>query len=252
MRHKDTLREDTARKPVASASRRFRPAALPTVAAIVGIAVFVAAGNWQRGRMEGKIDLRARFDAAAAKAPVAIPVDADWAAWRYRPVSASGTFDARRQILIDNKIHAGRAGYHVVTPLRLDDGRMVLVNRGWVAAGPTRAELPREVPPSGPVVVVGRLNSTPDYFEFGESAPQGGLWQNLDPARFAAATGIAVLPVVVEQTAPLGDGDDLKRDWPAPDFGVEKHRIYMLQWYSFALLAAGLWLFFNLRRRRPT
>ncbi len=234
-----------------AAPRRFRPAALPTVAAIAAVAVFVAAGNWQRGRMEHKIELRSQFDAAIALAPVPVPRDGNWAEWRYRSVSASGEFDADRQILIDNKVHSGRAGYHVVTPLRLDDGRAVLVDRGWVPAGVTRAELPREAPPSGKVVVVGRLNATPAYFEFDHAAPVGRLWQNLDPTRFAAATGIAVLPVVVEQTVSIGPGDTLIRDWPAPDFGVDKHRIYMLQWYLFALLATGLWLFFNLRRRRP-
>ena len=77
---------------------------------------------------------------------------------------------------------------------------------------------------------------------------QGAVWQNLDPARVAQATGIAVLPIVVEQTAPMSSGDNLVRAWPAPDFGVEQHRIYMVQWYLFAALAAGLWLFFNLRR----
>jgi len=41
------------------------------------------------------------------------------------------------------------------------------------------------------------------------------------------------------------------RDWPAPDFGVEKHRIYMFQWYAFAALALVLWLALNLRRRGP-
>ena len=68
---------------------------------------------------------------------------------------------------------AGRAGYQVVTPLRLDDGRVVLVNRGWIAAGATRAEPPREAPPPGRVVVVGRLNATPGYFEF-DHAGAGG------------------------------------------------------------------------------
>jgi surfeit locus 1 family protein len=59
-----------------------------------------------------------------------------------------------------------------------------------------------------------------------------------------------VLPIVVEQTAPTSATDNLVRNWPAPDFGVEKHRIYMMQWYLFAATAAGLWMYFNLRRPR--
>jgi cytochrome oxidase assembly protein ShyY1 len=78
----------------------------------------------------------------------------------------------------------------------------------------------------------------------------GVLWQNLDPKRFAEATKVPVLPIVIEQTAPLDSRDDLVRAWPAPDVGHEKHRIYMLQWYSFAALTAFLWLFFTFRRKR--
>jgi len=58
-----------------------------------------------------------------------------------------------------------------------------------------------------------------------------------------------VLPIVVEATAPTGGGDTLVREWPAPDFGIEKHWIYMLQWYSFAVLAIALWLWFWLKPR---
>ena len=126
-----------------SPARRYRPRLLPTIATVAGIALFVVAGQWQQGRMEQKQALRAKFDAAVAMAPAALPGDAsDWSAWRYRPVAVEGVFDAARQILVDNKIEGGRAGYHVVTPLVLRDGRAVLVDRGWIAAGETRAQLP--------------------------------------------------------------------------------------------------------------
>ena len=60
-----------------------------------------------------------------------------------------------------------------------------------------------------------------------------------------------MLPVVIEATSPAGPEDAaLALDRPAPDAGVDKHRIYMVQWYAFAALAAGLWLLFFVRRRR--
>ena len=230
--------------------RRFRPRLLPTVAAVAGIALFVAAGQWQQRRMEQKEALRMQVDAASAAAPAGLPQGAvDWTAWRYRPVVVAGRFDAARQILIDNRVEEGRAGYHVVTPLIAEDGRAVLVDRGWIPAGPTRAQVPSAAPPAGAITVHGRINvPTAKYLELTHSEPSGAVWQNLDPARVAQATGIALLPIVVEQTAPLSSGDNLVRAWPAPDLGVEQHRIYMVQWYLFAALAAGLWLFFHLRR----
>jgi len=232
-------------------TRRFRPAFVPTLAAVVGIAVFVAAGNWQRGRMEQKLALRAQLDQASAQAPVALPATDDWTSWRYRTVLAAGTFNATRQIFLDNRVVGGRAGYEVVTPLELADGRVVLVNRGWLAGGATRDVLPGAPPPVGPVTIEGRINvPTPRYLELRGDAVAGAVWQNLDPQRYAQATGVPVLPIVVEQTKPLDAADNLARAWPAPDVGADKHRIYMLQWYSFAALAAFLWLFFTFRRKR--
>ena len=57
----------------------------------------------------------------------------------WQPVSMRGVWLADRTILIDNRVHGGRPGYHVMTPLRLDDGEVVLVRRGWVAVGPDRS-----------------------------------------------------------------------------------------------------------------
>jgi surfeit locus 1 family protein len=230
-------------------ARRFRPALVPSLAALAAVVLCVAAGNWQRGRMHDKEALRAQQDAAAGAAPVPMPAlaaDADWTPLRYRRVAAAGEYDAPRQILIDNRVHDGRVGYHVVTPLKLADGRVVLVNRGWIAQGASRQDVPRVPPPLGEVTVTGRL-AVPagGYFELAGAAPAGPVWQNLEPAKFAAATGIAVLPAVIEETE---GADALARDWPAPDFGIEKHRIYMMQWYAFAAIAVVLWVVLNLRR----
>lgn len=227
---------------------------LPTVATVAAIAVFVAAGNWQGRRMAQKEALRLQYDAALAAPAAPLPhlaAPEQWADWRYRLVAVTGEFDARHQILVDNKVHAGRAGYHVVTPLKAADGRVILVDRGWIAQGATRTDLPAVPPPVGQVEVAGRLNlPATGYVELQSGGPAGAVWQNLDPARFAAATGLPVLAAVIEEapggTAPGG----LVREWQAPDFGIDKHRIYRMQWYAFAAMAAGLWLYFQFRRWR--
>jgi surfeit locus 1 family protein len=128
----------------------------------------------------------------------------------------------------------------------------VLVNRGWTPQGASRAALPEVVPPAGAVTLLGRIAlPATGFFELATEPATGPVWQNLDPARFIAATGVPVMPVMIEATAtPIGsEGDDgLVRDWPAPDFGVDKHRIYSVQWYSFAGLAIVLWIVLNLSR----
>jgi surfeit locus 1 family protein len=220
------------------------------VATLAAVTLFVTAGNWQRARMEQKNALRTQYDAATRAEPLsltALSAAADPRALRYRRAFAIGEFDASGQIFIDNRVYRGRAGYHVVTPLRLDDGRIALVNRGWVAPGPTRATLPDAPPPVGIVRVEGRLNVAGP----GDPRPKGALWQHVDPVAYATVTGLAVLPVVIEQAPPV-EGDALVRDWPVPDFGVEKHRIYMVQWYTFAALALALWIYFTWRAVRAS
>ena len=231
-------------------ARRTRPAFVPTLAAGACVALFVAAGVWQHGRMEQKLALRAQLDAAAAHPATTLPADADWAGWRYRPVAIEGTFDGAHQVLLDNRVHEGRAGYEVVAPFRLADGRSVVVERGWVPLGATRAQLPDVPPPAGAVTVRGRLNLPPVYVELARDAATGPVWQNLDLKRYAQFAGVALLPVIVEQTVPAADGDTLVRERPAPDFGVDTHRIYMVQWFIFAAMVAGLWTWFTWRPAR--
>src|SRR4051794_34608225 len=138
----DTVQKSSTR-PAAlgegSAVSRSRLAALvPTVAAIVVFAVCIAAGNWQRGRMHEKEALGQQLQAAVNAPVVPLPVNPpDWQALRFRTVSLRGSFVAQRQFLLDNRVHGGVVGFEVVAPLRTDDGRMVLVNRGFVPGGPS-------------------------------------------------------------------------------------------------------------------
>ena len=65
----------------------------------------------------------------------------------------------------------------------------------------------------------------------------------------ALASGLPLLPYIVEQTGEARDG--LIRDWPPPDFGIDQHLSYMVQWYSFGLLGCVLWVGLNWRGREP-
>jgi surfeit locus 1 family protein len=217
---------------------------------IVIVALTVAAGNWQGRRAAQKEMLAAEYAAAAAEPPVELePADTDATRLLYRIVRATGEFDARRQLFIDNRVHAGRAGFEVVAPLRLLRGnRYVLVDRGWVAQGARRSDLPDVPPPAGVVTIVGRANlPAQHYLELGSERGAGPIWQNLDLERIAAATRLELLPIVIEQSDQGAPADGLVRDRPAPDLGSEKNRSYMLQWYSFAALAVLLWLALNWR-----
>jgi cytochrome oxidase assembly protein ShyY1 len=233
-------------------ARRFAPSFWPTLGMLALVAVTVPLGNWQRHRAAEKEALAAQFQAAAANTAVVLTgEERDAAGLVYRTVRATGEFDATHELLIDNKLHAGRPGFHVVAPLCFAAARRcVLVNRGWIAQDATRSNLPSTPPPAGSVTVEGRATVPPQrYLELDREDPRARLQQNLDIGRVAAATGLDLLPIVIEQSDPVVPPDRLLRDWPPPDFNVDRHLSYMLQWYSFAALAIGLWLALNWRMR---
>lgn len=232
-------------------SWRFAPTLWPTLAALFFFALTLALGNWQSGRAETKRVLQARYDAALREPPIHVGgALLDRASVRYRTLEARGVFDDAHTILLDNRVMNGVAGYHVLTPLRIDGGATaILVNRGWVAAGRTREQIPLPPVPAGRVRLEGMaVDPHTRYVELAHAAPQGRVWQNLDFARYASASGLRLQPVLLLQTSAQNDG--LQRHWPRPDSGVGMHVGYAFQWYSLATTLAVLWLVMNVKRQR--
>ena len=115
-------------------TRSFRPQAVPTIIMVILIPLFVYLGLWQLDRAAQKRQLNASLE-SRRKLPAlslngSLPKDD---AWEFRKVVARGRFLADRTVLIENRKYQGMTGFHVITPLKLDDnGKIVLVNRGWI------------------------------------------------------------------------------------------------------------------------
>lgn len=217
-------------------------------AGLAATVAFIALGNWQLDRAAFKAEIQARRTAAGTAA-VALPAAADFARIDTLHVHAEGRWLADRTVWIDNRTHDGRAGVHLVTPLRLDDGSLLYVNRGW-APLVDRARLPQAPLSRGPVSVEGFVVH-PDTHGFtlagGDARPE--LWTRIDPARLVRHAGTAaVYPVVLELQSELKDG--LVRDWAPPAQGPQRHRAYALQWFAFAAMAAVLTLYWGWRSGR--
>ena len=206
----------------------FRPRAWAFALAAAGCAAGIALGNWQAGKAAEK-----RAAAVAEKR-----------------LQLRGEFLERYTVLLDNKVFRGRVGYHVVQPLKLGDGRHVLVNRGWVAAPAHREQLPQLRTPPGVHEVEGRvLDHFPRASDPPNTPPSGRVCQNAEVTTFAAWSGLKLEPFVLEQHSPFPDG--LTRNWPPPDSGADKNESYALQWYTLAALAVVLFLVLSMRRARP-
>ena len=202
----------------------FRPRLWAFALALAACAAGIALGNWQRGRAAEKLERAERTERVALE----------------------GEFVPRYTIFLDNKTHRGRAGYEVVTPLRLrGSASHVLVNRGWISTGATREALPEVPTPEGQVRIEGfALEGFPKIFRLEKST--GKLRQTLEVEAYAAETGLKLEPRVIEQHSSLPDG--LARDWPPREAGAQKNQAYALQWYSLAGLAAVLFLVLSFRK----
>lgn len=220
---------------------------MPTAATLLLLPVLVDLGLWQAGKAEQKQALQEIHDRREKGPPVRLgaqPLDPE--AIRYGRVVARGRYEPAFQILLDNQVHGESAGYHVLTPLRIEGGAMrVLVNRGWVPVGRDRSVLPAIDTPQGEVEV-GGYAAVPSgkFFELAkpEETPGGWqkVWQNLDLKRYRAAVPFPLQPVVI-RLDPASPAGGYVRDWPRPDARIEVHRGYALQWYG---MAAALVVFY--------
>ena len=196
-------------------------------------------GNWQLRRADEKALLARQREGALAAPVVPIgvqPVAAD--ALDGRRVAAIGIFEADRSVLLDNRTHRGRAGFHVFTPLKIDGTPVrLMVLRGWLERDPRGANiLPAFATPTGVVTIQGFAQATlPQSMVLGRDKMPGAgdrIWQSFDLQRYAAWYGHSIQPLIVRQYSDLDDG--LIRDWPIVGSGIDKHRGYAVQWYLMA------------------
>ncbi|MBD8477334.1 SURF1 family cytochrome oxidase biogenesis protein [Microbacterium sp. CFBP 8794] len=226
----------------------------------VGVAILFAIAcaflsNWQFSRnaeRSEQLELVANnYDAAPVAlgdllAPGAELTPSD----EWRPVRLEGRYLADEELLVRNRAHGGSAAYEQLVPFRLDDGRTLLVDRGWLPPGNSQS-LPDDIPdpPSGEVTVEVRLRP-------GEAAPTSG--------RTAEAGQVPTinLGLVAEQTGPLEPGAygllmsetpapataPLTVDPPSNDPGP--YLSYAIQWILFALMGFGFITYVIVSERR--
>ena len=214
-------------------------------------------GLWQLDRAAQKEALRAAILQRGALPPLEAAQLARDAAQAepqiHRRIVVTGHWLHRFTVFLDNRQMGGRPGFFVVTPLQLDNGDCVLVQRGWVARDPLeRAHLPALAAPQGSVRLMARIAPPPSrLFEFGADEA-GPIRQNLDPDAYSREIGIAVRPLSLLQLEPEDSAspDGLLRDWPLPAQDIQKHHGYAFQWFAMSLLIAGLYVWFQLLRSR--
>lgn len=223
----------------------FRFRWLPLLACMLAALTGIVLGNWQTRRAVGKERMESSQTERAALPPLDLTSPAfDPDAAEFRRATVRGIFRKDWPLYLDNRPYAGKAGFYVLMPLRLEGGdRHVLIARGWLPRDVRdRTALPPLVTPDGEVIVEGVIRKhVGQVFQLGapEQPRPGAILQNLNLQEFSEASKIATAPLLLEQTSELPDG--LVREWPKPSLGADKHRGYAFQWY---VLAATALIFF--------
>ncbi|HMK14466.1 MAG TPA: SURF1 family protein [Burkholderiales bacterium] len=231
----------------------FQPGLVITVIALVLIALFVRLGLWQLDRAEQKERLKAAVESRAGLPVLELHSDTDFLPeLRFRRILVKGRFEHDKQILLDNQIHDGRAGVHVLTPLRIDDSETrVLIDRGWIALGPSREHLPEPEVPEGEMEVHGVIDlPIPPRFILGDASHPspgwGRLWPYVDLDYFSKYAKYPVKPYLIRQDP--GDPYGYVRVLPTVETKSAMHLGYAIQWFGLAVIALCVYVGMSVSR----
>ncbi len=231
--------------------RKFRAAWWSVALTMAGIALFGGLGMWQLERASYKESIEIKFKQRLAEPYQAFSPEDTRDDIEYKKLLLNGGYDNARNFLVDNQVHRGRAGYHVLTPLRLSDSdSIILVNRGWVAWGESRDELTPIPQPSSVDGIRGiAFFPNPPALRLG-GIQIAGHWPQLIPFIDIEAMQTPfqnrLLPMIL-WLAPEQAGH-YPRDWKPVWMRPQKSRAYATQWFAFAGLALVFFVVLNLRK----
>lgn len=236
----------------------FSPAPWPSLVMLLVFPLLVWLGFWQLERAEWKqalVDTHAERIQQPAQSLAQLLELGD--AVEYRNTRVQGNYDLEHQLLLDNRTYAGKAGYHVLTPLQLSSqDAVVLVNRGWVPTGYDRSILPDLPGPDHEVSLVATIKLPPKkLFRLGEIEEATTGWpkvvQQLRIKQFEKRLGYVLLPVTL--LLDKQDEHGFVRDWkPVYGMPADKHRAYALQWFTLAVVLMMIYVGVNTKRGSKT
>ncbi len=263
----------TPARPDAAAPTRGRFAFLLSpgwIAAILAAVAFAATcflllAPWQFARHSERSAQNAAIGAALAAQPVPVAElmnaagqPTQNALWRV--VTATGTFDAERQVQVRLRQDSnGNPVSEVVTPFRLDSGQWLLVDRGYVGFTDVRNGVPIPDPPAGRVTISGRvqaeqvdpLNRQPLAVQDRIEAYAINVGAVTSPATGGPVPDAEFLQGYIQLTGG-SPGVLTPIDLPQTDAGP--FLSYALQWEAFgviALIGIGIFVYREVATPRP-
>ncbi len=222
------------------------------------VLLFLWLGFWQLDRAEQKEVAIATQQLRGDQGRYSLSgEELDAEALRYREVTVAGHYIEGSQFLLDNRKHQRQAGYHVMALLQIENsGRSVLVNRGWIAQGRSRAELPLVLLPPERQQIEGVVRVPSGHGFRLDEEPEAAVRLYIDLEQIGELSGRELLPFVVRQQDGTASesGQVLVREWREAhrEEGATMHYGYALQWFAFALLLMAGWTAVVIKQRRES
>ncbi|MEU3986462.1 SURF1 family protein [Streptomyces sp. NPDC026672] len=222
-----------------------------TLLALLLIPTMIRLGIWQMHRYEERSHRNQLVTDALAADPV--PVERLTSAGhrvtsaeRYHTVTATGTFDTSREVVVRRRVNSDDAvGFHVLTPFVLTDGKVLLVNRGWIPANGAQTAFPKiPAPPAGRTTVTGRLMADETTADSGIKNLAGLPDRQvmlINSAQESRRLHADVLGGYIEQTAPAPKGDSPEQLSDPGKEDAPLNYAYMIQWWLFAAAVPVGW-----------
>ena len=216
---------------------------LPLLFGLIGTAILLSLGFWQVQRMQWKEGILADITARISAAPVALPATPDPEGDRYLPVTVNGRFTGQTLRVLVSRKEIG-AGVRIIEAFQTDDGRRVLVDRGFLPD----ADKNRALSVTN-ATVTGNLHWPQETDSFTPPPDlKTGLWYARDVAAMSRA--LDTEPTFLVAREPTGDGIEAM---PVDTSGIPNdHWGYAVQWFSMAAVWLGMTVYLLWRIRQRT
>ena len=233
----------------------FQPTLWPTLFTVPALVVILALGFWQLQRLQEKLAVIEAFEARVTAPAVAPPpAGAPVAEIEFQRVSATGRYLVDKEVLILGRPFDGNTGFHVVVPFALDDGRVILINRGWIPEkfGPLPRRPARLAPPRDSVTVNGLVHVVRPKGRFvPDNEPGRDMWFTITPSEIGAAKGLdAVATYYIDRLRPTPRDRQLPIGASTEVSVRNDHLQYAITWFSFAISLAVIYVLYHRRRSR--
>jgi surfeit locus 1 family protein len=233
----------------------FAPRLKLTIIALLLFFILVYLGIWQLQRAQYKQNIFAKLEAKSKATPKVLNDLQDPTLEQdcFTPITVEGVYLNNYTILIDNQMHDHKAGYRVITPMHVPHSpNWLLVDRGWIAAEPDRAHLPKIELVFGLKQITGIINTIRSGIvlkkdQVADEIKWPVVLQTLDYNLINEHLRHPIYHFVLQ----LNAKEPGSYAYQKIDYGVsrDKHLGYALEWFLLAFLLMMYYIIVSTKRR---